>query len=287
MAMGPTASVSLVHASTDVAKATNLTAVGVLGSNGSGTMAHAVGGVLWATEQTSDKLVTAKAEYAATGKARHIPFNGGRSQVFDDAVTLLLLLVTTTWMLVLILSPLPQSSSPVVLPPWPMIGHTSPTSASVLTSLFLVSTFVRFHKIKHLTRLDLGLNIVSTWIGSGIATNTISGTSMASPHRRSPRLPPLSTHASRSIRMFLLSCRQICSSARPWHRLLLRPCCSPLLDVFQVPPSCFGDCCPYLPSHVDPSSAQEGSFVVGHSRHSLHVAAKTPNLLIFDNATGL
>jgi len=122
-----------------VAKAANLTAVGVLGSNGGGTMAHTVSGVLWAAEQTSDKLVAAKAEYAATGKARYISFNGGRSQAFDDAVTLLLLLVTMTGMLVLILPPLPQRPSPLVLPLWPMRGPTSPTSASVSTSSPLVS----------------------------------------------------------------------------------------------------------------------------------------------------
>ena len=75
-----------------VAKAVNLIAVKVLGSNGSGTMADVVGGVLWAAEQAASKLAAAKAEYAATGKTRHkgsvanMSLGGGRSQALNDAV---------------------------------------------------------------------------------------------------------------------------------------------------------------------------------------------------------
>jgi cerevisin len=75
-----------------VAKAVNLIAVKVLGSNGSGTMADVVGGVLWAAEQAANKLAAAKAEYAATGQTRHkgsvsnMSLGGGKSMALDDAV---------------------------------------------------------------------------------------------------------------------------------------------------------------------------------------------------------
>ena len=75
-----------------VSKAVNLIAVKVLGSNGSGTMADVVGGVLWAAEQAANKLAAAKAEYAATGKTRHkgsvanMSLGGGKSLALDDAV---------------------------------------------------------------------------------------------------------------------------------------------------------------------------------------------------------
>ena len=75
-----------------VAKAVNLIAVKVLGSDGSGTMSDVVGGVLWAAEQAASKLAAAKAEYAATGKTKHkgsvanMSLGGGKSQALDDAV---------------------------------------------------------------------------------------------------------------------------------------------------------------------------------------------------------
>ena len=105
----------------DVAKAVNLIAIKVLGSNGGGTMAD-VGGVLWAA--------TAKVEYTATRKTKYkgsvanMSLSDGKSLALDDAsirpsslaYTSLSLLVTTTWMPALI-PPLPlRTLSPLVLP---------------------------------------------------------------------------------------------------------------------------------------------------------------------------
>jgi cerevisin len=75
-----------------VAKAANLIAVKVLGSNGSGTMSDVVAGVVWAATQAKAKLDAAKAEYLATGKTKHkgsvanMSLGGGKSQALDDAV---------------------------------------------------------------------------------------------------------------------------------------------------------------------------------------------------------
>jgi hypothetical protein len=75
-----------------VAKAANVIAVKVLGSNGSGTMSDVVKGVLWAAEQAMDKAAAADAEYAATGKTKHkgsvanMSLGGGKAQTLDDAV---------------------------------------------------------------------------------------------------------------------------------------------------------------------------------------------------------
>ena len=75
-----------------VAKAVNLIAVKILGSDGSGTMSDVIGGVVWAAEQAATKLAAAKTEYAATGKTKHkgsvtnISLGGGKSQALDDAV---------------------------------------------------------------------------------------------------------------------------------------------------------------------------------------------------------
>ena len=75
-----------------VAKAVNLIAVKVLGSNGSGSMSDVIAGVLWAADQAAPKLAAAKAEYAATGRTKHkgsvanMSLGGGKSQALDDAV---------------------------------------------------------------------------------------------------------------------------------------------------------------------------------------------------------
>jgi cerevisin len=75
-----------------VAKAAQLVAVKVLGSNGSGTMSDVVGGVVWAATKAQEAMEAAKAEFAATGKTNHkgsvanMSLGGGKSQALDDAV---------------------------------------------------------------------------------------------------------------------------------------------------------------------------------------------------------
>lgn len=75
-----------------VAKAANVIAVKVLGSNGSGTMSDVVGGVDWAATQAKAKAAAAHAEFSATGKTNHkgsvanMSLGGGKSDALDRAV---------------------------------------------------------------------------------------------------------------------------------------------------------------------------------------------------------
>lgn len=75
-----------------VAKAANVIAVKVLGSNGSGTMADVVGGVIWAADSAAKKAQAAKEEFAKTGKTAHkgsvanMSLGGGKSRALDQAV---------------------------------------------------------------------------------------------------------------------------------------------------------------------------------------------------------
>ena len=75
-----------------VAKAANVYAVKVLGSNGSGTMSDVVDGVSWASAQASAKAAEAKKEFARTGKTAHkgsvanMSLGGGKSQALDSTV---------------------------------------------------------------------------------------------------------------------------------------------------------------------------------------------------------
>lgn len=75
-----------------VAKAANVIAVKVLGSNGSGSMSDVVSGVLWAASDAAQKAVQAAAEFKATGKTKHkgsvanMSLGGGKSRALDQAV---------------------------------------------------------------------------------------------------------------------------------------------------------------------------------------------------------
>jgi cerevisin len=94
------------------------------------------------------------------------------------------LLPATTMLILATTHRLPlNAQSQLVLRPLATNVLTSRTTASVQVGVTSsdVNLFLKF--AYHL--LDIfapGMNIVSTWIGSNYATNTISGTSMASPH---------------------------------------------------------------------------------------------------------
>lgn len=75
-----------------VAKAANVIAVKVLGSNGSGSMSDVVGGVVFAATEAVKKAKAAAVEYAITGTTKHkgsvanMSLGGGKSKALDDAV---------------------------------------------------------------------------------------------------------------------------------------------------------------------------------------------------------
>jgi cerevisin len=75
-----------------VAKAANVIAVKVLGSNGSGSMSDVVAGVSWASKQAQAKAIQAIKELRATGKTSHkgsvanMSLGGGKSPALDRAV---------------------------------------------------------------------------------------------------------------------------------------------------------------------------------------------------------
>jgi hypothetical protein len=144
-----------------------------------------------------------------------------------------------------------------------------------------VSISIGCHESK-LTHLTLGLNILSTWIGTETAINTTSGTSMASPHTAGLLAYLLSLYLSKSfdpgVSAFVFPpVRSVRSSARSRHRFLLRTCRSPHLDVFDAPSSCLGGYHPYPHSHVGPGSRR--FFSVDHFGCSLYVATQDSQLI--------
>ncbi|TYJ52928.1 hypothetical protein B9479_006439 [Cryptococcus floricola] len=161
-----------------VAKAAEVVAVKVLGSNGSGTMADVVAGVLWAAEQAAKDAEIAAHELATTGKTKrkgsvaNMSLGGGKAQSLDDAVDA----AVEAGLHFAVAAGNDNKDA----------CNYSPAGAKKAVTVG-ASTLGddRAYFSNHGKCVDIfapGLNILSTWTGGNETTNTISGTSMASPH---------------------------------------------------------------------------------------------------------
>ncbi|SEJ39707.1 Serine protease, subtilisin family [Deinococcus reticulitermitis] len=144
-----------------VAKGAQLIAVKVLGCDGSGTNSGVIAGVNWA--------VSNKGSAAAVA---NMSLGGGASQAVDDAVN-----TAASKNLIMAVAAGNENQNAC---------NVSPArAASAITVGSTTNTDARSSFSNYGSCLDLfapGSNITSTWIGSTSATNTISGTSMATPH---------------------------------------------------------------------------------------------------------
>ncbi|EPS37858.1 hypothetical protein H072_8474 [Dactylellina haptotyla CBS 200.50] len=152
-----------------VAKKASVYAVKVLKSNGSGTMSDVVKGVEWAV---TDHLKKAKSEKGFKGSVANMSLGGGKSPTLDAAVNA----AVTNGMHFAVAAGNDNADA----------CNYSPAAAELAVTVG-ASTLSddRAYFSNHGKCVDIfapGLNIQSTWIGSKYATNTISGTSMASPH---------------------------------------------------------------------------------------------------------
>lgn len=161
-----------------VAKKAQVHAVKVLGSNGSGSMSDVVAGVTWASKQAQAKAIEAIKEFRATGKTSHkgsvanMSLGGGKSPALDRAVNA----AVKNGMHFAVAAGNDNKDA----------CNYSPAAAELAVTVG-ASTLSddRAYFSNHGKCVDIfapGLNILSTWIGSNTSTNTISGTSMASPH---------------------------------------------------------------------------------------------------------
>ncbi|KDQ20193.1 hypothetical protein BOTBODRAFT_27606 [Botryobasidium botryosum FD-172 SS1] len=161
-----------------VAKAANVVAVKVLGTNGSGSMSDVIAGVAWAAEQSAKNLAKAKAEFASTGVSHHrgsvgsMSLGGGKSPTLDRVVNR----AVDNGMHFAVAAGNDNRDacnySPAAAEKAITVGASTLGDARAYFSNFgkCVDIFAP------------GLNILSTWIGTNSSTNTISGTSMATPH---------------------------------------------------------------------------------------------------------
>jgi len=181
-----------------VAKGANIIAVKVLGDNGSGSMSDVISGILWAAEEASAKDAAAAKELAATGKTKHkgsvanMSLGGGKSQTTDDAVNAAVDAGLHFAGAAGNDNKDACNYSPAAAEKAVTVGAStlSDTKAYFSNDGPCVDVFAP------------GLNILSTWSPGNSSSNTISGTSMASPHVCGLLAYLLSIHGSETFTVF-------------------------------------------------------------------------------------
>ncbi|KAJ5512258.1 Peptidase S8/S53 subtilisin/kexin/sedolisin [Penicillium fimorum] len=153
-----------------VAKKANVYAVKVLRSNGSGTMSDVVKGVEWAAEAHIKK--SKKGDKKFKGSVANMSLGGGSSRTLDLAVNA----AVDAGIHFAVAAGNDNADA----------CNYSPAAAEKAITVgasTLADERAYFSNYGKCTDIFApGLNILSTWVGSKHATNTISGTSMASPH---------------------------------------------------------------------------------------------------------
>jgi cerevisin len=157
-----------------VAKKANVYAVKVLMSNGSGSMSDVVKGVEWAAEAHIKKVEAAKKskDKKFKGSVANMSLGGGKARILDLAVNA----AVDAGIHFAVAAGNDNADSCSYSPA--AADKAITVGASTLADER--AYFSNFGKCNDI--FAPGLNIISTWIGSKYAVNTISGTSMASPH---------------------------------------------------------------------------------------------------------
>ncbi|KAH8886703.1 hypothetical protein GQ53DRAFT_768950 [Thozetella sp. PMI_491] len=157
-----------------VSKKAKIYAVKVLRSNGSGTMADVVAGVEWAAEAHIEQVKQAKAgkRKGFKGSVANMSLGGGKTKALDDVVNA----AVTAGVHFAVAAGNDNADacnySPAAAEKAVTVGASALDDSRAYFSNYGKCTDI----------FAPGLSILSTWIGSKYATNTISGTSMASPH---------------------------------------------------------------------------------------------------------
>ncbi len=157
-----------------VAKKAKVYAVKVLRSNGSGTMADVVAGVEWAAQAHIKAVKEAKAgkRKGFKGSVANMSLGGGKTKALDDTVN-----AAVTVGIHFAVAAGNDNADACNYSPAAAAKAVTVGASAIDDSRAYFSNYGKCTDI-----FAPGLSILSTWIGSKYATNTISGTSMASPH---------------------------------------------------------------------------------------------------------
>lgn len=157
-----------------VAKKANVYAVKVLMSNGSGTMSDVIAGVDWAAARHLDQVAAAKAgkRKGFKGSVANMSLGGGKTTLLDQAVN-----AAVAAGLHFAVAAGNDNADACNYSPAAADKAVTVGASAIDDSRAYFSNWGKCTDI-----FAPGLSIQSTWIGSDHAINTISGTSMASPH---------------------------------------------------------------------------------------------------------
>ncbi|KAF9732392.1 hypothetical protein PMIN06_007461 [Paraphaeosphaeria minitans] len=157
-----------------VAKKAEVYAVKVLRSNGSGTMSDVVKGVEYAVQAHIAQVKKAKdgKRKGFKGSAANMSLGGGKSTTLDLAVN-----AAVKAGIHFAVAAGNDNADSCNYSPAAAENAVTVGASTLLDERAYFSNYGKCNDI-----FAPGLNILSTWIGSEHATNTISGTSMASPH---------------------------------------------------------------------------------------------------------
>lgn len=157
-----------------VAKKANIYAVKVLRSNGSGTMSDVVKGVEWAANSHVEQVEAAKngKRKGFKGSVANMSLGGGKTQALDRVVDAAVAAGVHFAVAAGNDNADACNYSPAAAENAVTVGASALDDSRAYFSNYGKCTDI----------FAPGLSIQSTWIGSKYAVNTISGTSMASPH---------------------------------------------------------------------------------------------------------
>ncbi|KEY68609.1 hypothetical protein S7711_05789 [Stachybotrys chartarum IBT 7711] len=157
-----------------VAKKAHVYAVKVLRSNGSGTMSDVVKGVEWAATSHLEQVDAAKdgKRKGFKGSVANMSLGGGKTQALDAAVNA----AVRTGVHFAVAAGNDNADACKYSP----AAASEPVTVGASALDDSRAYFSNWGKCTDI--FAPGLSIQSTWIGSKYAINTISGTSMASPH---------------------------------------------------------------------------------------------------------
>lgn len=157
-----------------VAKKANVYAVKVLRSNGSGTMADVIAGVDYAATSHLEQVKAAKdgKRKGFKGSVANMSLGGGKTRMLDDAVN-----AAVDAGIHFAVAAGNDNADACNYSPAAAENALTVGASAIDDSRAYFSNYGKCTDI-----FAPGLSIQSTWIGSKTAVNTISGTSMASPH---------------------------------------------------------------------------------------------------------
>jgi cerevisin len=157
-----------------VAKKAHVKAVKVLRSNGSGSMSDVVKGVEYAAEQHLEQISIAKKgkRKGFKGSTANMSLGGGKSEILDQAVN-----AAVDAGLHFAVAAGNDNADSCKYSPAAAEKAVTVGASTLADERAYFSNYGKCNDI-----FAPGLNIQSTWKGSKYAVNTISGTSMASPH---------------------------------------------------------------------------------------------------------